>query len=105
MVGIFIHRQHDELGLRQCGFELADRFDAAHAGQIDIHQHNIGSFFRQAFQRALSIAPLARQTEISGAANPAGQNLPGLSIVLNNGNGNCHARLYLRFAEMGCHQF
>ena len=42
VLGILVNRQHDDLGAREQGFEAAGAFDSVDAGQIDVHQNDVG---------------------------------------------------------------
>ena len=45
-VAVFVSRQHQDAKSGQFQFEFGDTFDAAHAGQIDVHQSHVW-FFRR----------------------------------------------------------
>jgi hypothetical protein len=50
---VLINREHHHLGLRQERLQLPHAFDAVHAGQVDVHEHDVGFDLRQILQRVL----------------------------------------------------
>ena len=40
-ISIFIHGQHENLGLRHLRFQLADALHPVHAREIDIHENHV----------------------------------------------------------------
>ena len=46
-IGLRVRRQEDDLGLRVLGADLAGCLDAADAGQVDVHQHEVGRLGRR----------------------------------------------------------
>ena len=84
MIGVFVNGEHQELCVRQERLELAHALDAVEPGQVDVHQDDFGLCRRQRRQRALGAAVFAHAAKALGAANPVGQNLSGLGIVLDD---------------------
>jgi len=86
VIRILIDRQHHKLSVRQGGFEFGDRLNATYSGQINVHQNHVWLLFRQGFQCAFRISPIAHQTETGRAADPPGENLPSLRVVFDYRN-------------------
>jgi hypothetical protein len=90
MIRIFINRQHHELRGRKQRLQLADTFDTAHAGQIDVHQHHLRLLLRKGGQRRFSIPKLAQAAEARRAAEHRRQNLARRTVIFHNGHRNRH---------------
>ncbi len=90
VLGVLIHREHDELSRRQKRFEPANAFHAAEAGQIDIHQNDVRAGLREFLHgsfRGGVLGEAAKARRVVDEFCEAGTNA---SIVFNNGNGDAH---------------
>ena len=87
---VLVNRQHHHLRLRQQSFQLSHALDAVHAGQIDIHQHNVWPHFRQISHGIFRVGVIGRKTKSVRAANYFGERAAQFVVVLDDGNGNRH---------------
>jgi hypothetical protein len=90
VVGVLVDGQHHKLGGRELGFELADALGAVHAGQVDVHEDDVGLELADGSEGAFARAMVAHAAEAVGAIDPVDQDLPRLGIVFHDGNFDCH---------------
>lgn len=105
VIGIFVHREHDELGSGEDRFELADGLDTTDAREIDVHEDDIGLQELEFGEGGFGRTPLTGEAEAGCAHNPAGQDFARLGVVLDEGNGDGHGIVIVDFSGKGSHVF
>ena len=90
VVGVFVDREHDDLELGDQLFQLADAFDAVDAGQIDVHQNNLGTNFGQFLDGFFGGAVVTKALEAISAIQHAGERVAQLFVVFDDGDGDGH---------------
>lgn len=98
VIGVLVDGEHDELGVGKCGFEAFDSFDSAHAGQIDVHEDDVGLFIGQEANGAFGVTPFAGEAEARGTRDPSRQDFACLGVVLDDGDCDGHVRVTGSFA-------
>ena len=83
-VGVLVDRQHHDLHRRQQRPQPPHALDAAHARQVDVHQHDVGADGGQLGDRALAALVLADAREPIGAVDQPGEAGADARVVLDD---------------------
>jgi hypothetical protein len=89
-IALLVGSQHQHLQPGQPRFEAGNTFDAAHAGQVDVHQHHIRDFLGDRLQRLLPIGMGPHAAQPRRAADQFGQTFARAAAVLHDGNFDAH---------------
>jgi len=92
-IALIVDGEHDELGPGQEGLEFADGIDAAHARQVDIHEHDIGQETGDFRHGIFTAGMLADALEVGGPVDQLHQSFTGGGVVFDDGNGDGHGGL------------
>src|SRR5436190_5555696 len=83
-IALFVGGEHEDLKLGKPGFETGDAFDAAHAWEIDVHEHDIRDFRRNRAESRFGVGVSADATEVGGAAKQLGKAFASAATVFND---------------------
>jgi hypothetical protein len=83
-LAVFVNREHHDLRLGQDLLELSDAFDAVHAGQIDVHEDDLGFVFGEVFEGGFGAVVMAQAAKALGAVQHAGEGATQLVIVFDD---------------------
>lgn len=89
-IHILIHREHQELAPWQLRLKPAHTFDAAHLGQVNIHQDDIRLLTWNKAQSIFSAAMLSAAFKPLNSAKQDRQAFANALIIFNNGNFDRH---------------
>ncbi len=78
-----MHAEEQHAQLRQTLTKAAGGFQAADAGQADIHDHQVGNLFLHPLQRLLTIAGLAQLHVRQQGAQQAGVALAYHGVIVH----------------------
>ncbi len=92
-LGVLIDRQHDELNRRMSQLELTHALDAIHAGQVNVHEHDLGCAGGQPGQRLFPRGELTDAGTAAKAGDRVHQLGPHAVIIIDYGNLNRHGLL------------
>ena len=84
-VGVLVDRQHHDLHVPAASvLQPAHALDAAHAGQVDVHEHDVGPDGGQLGDRPFAALVLAHAGEPVGAVDEAGDAGAHARVVLDD---------------------
>ena len=98
--GIFINGEHDDLEFGNELFELPNALNAVDAGEIDIHEDDFRTDFRNFFDGFFGRAVMAEASEAVGAIQHAGERVSQLLVVFDDGDGDRHDRSVMDTSPM-----
>jgi len=84
VIVVRINREHQDLRFGQVILQQSGAFKASHAGQIDIHQHDVGRERGQAFERLLAGFARGDATKTWMAFNDLGQTFAQLTVIFDD---------------------
>ncbi len=89
-VAVVEHGEHDEIHLRQGGFERAHAVDAGKTGQIDVGQHHVGRVAGDFRDRLFRRGILRDAAKAGGAVENRRPPFANRGIVLKDGDSDAH---------------
>ena len=95
-IAVLVGRQHQHLDLGQPLFEAGDTLDAAHAGQVDVHQHDVRLLGGNSLQGLLAIPVRTDAAKRRRTAQQLRQALAGAPAIFDDGDFDRH-RVCVRF--------
>ncbi len=90
VIVVGINRKHQDLGSRKTIFQQRGAFEARHAGQVDVHEHDIRGGGRQEFQRFFAGLASRHTMERRVAPDDFGQTFPQFPVIFNDADVNFH---------------
>jgi len=83
-LAVVIDGEHEELEPGMGGLELAHAVDAVHAGQVDVHEHDVGEESREFLQGFFGGRMAADDREAGGGVDHEGQVVADVIVVLDD---------------------
>jgi hypothetical protein len=78
-----VHREQDDLGLREARLDLPRRRDAAHVRHADVHEHQVRLQLSHLLQRLVTVGSRADDLDLLFQAEQPDQPVPHQLMVIH----------------------
>jgi hypothetical protein len=99
-IPFLVGRQHQHLGLGHLFLQAGDAFDAAHAGKVDVHEHDVGRLLGHLLQRLFAIGINPHAAQARGALQKFGQTFARAAAVFDDGDTDRHLWFFAFFFSL-----